>query len=210
MAPNYIEKIIVKSHNPKWGKVAVSIGVLSGLAALIFSNPVGKIVSIIIGLIVLSINYLIPKLKSGIQITCVQTKPPNSVENHHNGRYKISHGIGHLETYIDVPAWATEFNIKMVSDPTIDIIPWDNKPDSVRLEGNHLKSDYDLNGFPITLKIVGDPEDIAEGEYTLKFVDVRANTTIKKVELKGDREPPEDLNVDELEQEEAEEWGIEI
>ncbi|WP_336338898.1 hypothetical protein [Haloarcula brevis] len=208
MSPRIIESVITKSHNPTWGKIAVGTAGLSAVVGLILTETAAQIVTFSVAILAFIIPIIIRKTQSGIKITCLQTRPPNSVENHHNGRFRVSHGIGHLETYFDIPDWATEFDISIESDPAIDIVPWDNKPDSVRLEGNHLKSDQDLNGFPITLKIVGEPDEIAEGEYKLEFKDMKTKKTIKRIELKGDPDPPEDLDTEQIEPEEAEEWGV--
>ena len=203
-----LEELVVKFHNPKWGKISIMIFIFSSGLSIMLPPLIAKVGTAIFGVTALITPRAVRRSRKGIQITCIQSRPKNSVENHHNGRFRISHGIGHLETYIDIPDWATEFDILIKSDPTIKIVPWDNKPDSVRLEGNHLRSNQDLNGFPITLKIVGDPDEIAEGEYTLEFIDMRSKRKIKEIELKGDPDPPENIDVTDLEQEEAEEWGL--
>lgn len=204
-----VDRLIIKGRSPSWGKVGVIITLFSAISYLILpSNYLSKLASILFILSFFAAIIIIQNSTSGIEITCIQNNPQNSVRNQHNRRYQISHGIGHLETYFDIPKWSKEFMISLEINGPIEIIPWDNKPDSVNYQDNKLVCHQDINGFPVTLKLAGDPNELAEGEYNLKFENERTGREIHSVEIIGDPEPPEEVDIDEIGAEEAQEWGI--
>ncbi len=141
-----------------------------------------------------------------MKISCIQTQPKNSVENHHKNRFRISGGIGHIETYIDVPSWAARFEIHIQTNSDIEVIPFENKPNTVHFEDNTLKSDQNMDGFPVKLKLSGEASELAEGEYVLEFVDLRTNNTIKRITLKCSPEPPDHFDEDDLDDDELDAW----
>lgn len=207
MASDIVERIIILCYSPPWPVVGVALTVITAVVTIpmvIFSFNLEVIMlsTIIIpglfGGFAMVLSQVVPYRKTGIEITCIQNQPQNSVENHHKSRYKINAGIGHLKAYVDIPDWVTKFEIKVEKNSDIEMIPFDNKPNSVRFENNVLKSDQKLDGFPIKLKLSGEPDELAEGEYILEFVDLRTKNTIQKMTLKCDPEPPDSINENKL------------
>lgn len=205
-----IGMVISKCRNPKWGKVAFLTSLLS--AILFFLSPsafASNIAVISIAIILFFGGVIVPRVTGGIEITCIQNSPPNSVKNQHLKRYQINQGFGRIDVYIDIPSWANEFEIEMDITGPIEIVPWDNKPDSVLYKNQRFICKEDINGFPVTLKLVGEPEELAEGEYNLNFIDNRTQRVIHSVELIANPDPPANIDADDLDSEEEEEWDIE-
>jgi len=203
MPSEYIEKLAVFIHSPNWGRVgvwSVIIGGITGALLYIFTQlTLGKvgvystITPAIFGILITIASNTASRFFPATDISCMQTRPSNSIENHHKEKYRLNSGVGFVETYMDPPSWVTEFKVGIYSEnPDIELTTLDNKPNSVRYEDGVLKSDQRLEGFPLTMKMTGEPEELAEGEYILRFRDEKANNLIKEITLKCDPEPPDD------------------
>ncbi|MFD1645574.1 hypothetical protein [Haloarchaeobius litoreus] len=207
MSGKVIDRAVVFAQNPRWGKISLVLAIISTALGLLFpSKSYSQYAFLLIGVAFLAVYFTVPRYFSGIKITCLQTSPKNSVENQHQNIFKIRRGFGKIDIYVDIPNWASKFEIKMKSDSSIEVTPFENKPGSVRVDGNLLKSDQDIDGFPMTLKLTGDPDDLAEGRYGLKFVDNRAGRQIQRIVLDSSSDPPQDMDEEELNEEEIDAW----
>lgn len=206
------EKLIVFLLSPPWPKISVTLVVIGGIVGAIgvrYTAPglaglLSTVAAGSFGMFLLSLSLVVHQQVSGITMTCLQTKPTNSSENHHKNRFKMNGGVGHLDIYIEIPNWVSGFKIEMETDPEIDIIPFNRLPRPVSYEGDVLKSDYNLPEFPLILKLSGDPEDLGEGEYYFKFKDKKTDTLIKEITLKCNPDPPTSQN--DRGEEEFDEW----
>lgn len=209
MPSNFLEKFIIFSGNPTWGKISLGVGGASSLSAIILPSTYSKVIFGCLAAMFLSLSIIVPRRSENVKITCIQNSPANSVENHHKNIFQIRYGVSRLETYIDIPSWSSKFRIKLDIDPSIEIIPLEDKPRSVQFENNVLKSDQDMNGFPVTLKLTGEPDELAKGQYILKFTDQRTDRLIKRIILKCDPDPPDqidELEAENLDEDELEAW----
>lgn len=212
MTSNLTERALIFLLSPPWPKIGVGLIAFGGVVGAIgynYTTPsqAGLLSTIATGgssALLIFLSMMTHQRVSGIEITCIQTRPNNSVENHHKNRFKMNDGVGHLDIYIKLPDWTSEFKIKMDTDPEIDIIPFNRLPSSVKYEGNVLKSDYKLPEFPLILKLSGDPDELGEGEYYFKFTDKRTGVQIKEITLKCDPDPPTSRS--DRDEEKIDEW----
>jgi len=206
-----LDRILVFFRNPHWGFLSFAAGSVGAVSYLVLATePQVKMVvsglSILLIALVVGSNWLLP----GLAITCLQNSPKTGfeVEDQHFRRYTVNHGFAKLDVYVDVPPWVSEFDIHLDTNGPFEMTAW-NLSGAVSFENNHLICREDVNGFSFVLKVGGDPDELERGIYNLHFYDHRSDREIHSIELVTDPDPP-DIDEDELDPEDAEEWGIEV
>lgn len=206
-----IDRILVFFRNPQWGFLSFAVGVVGTISYFVL-NTESEIKMVVSGFSILILALIIGfnRFLSGLAITCLQKSPKTGfeVEDQHFRRYNVNHGFAKLDVYVDIPNWISEFDIRLDTNGPFEMTAW-NLSGAVSFENNHLICREDVNGFSFILKVGGDPDELERGIYNLYFYDHRSNREIHSIELITDPDPP-NVDEEELDAEDAEEWGIEV
>lgn len=183
---NILERIIHWGRQVSGGLVSLLvIGISSVIFVISGSNILAKSISVVIVTIAFSTVFVSRFITGNVSLTCVQTEPEprSSARSQHFKEYSVVDGFAELEVFVEVPEWASEFEIRMdVTDP-FDLSVW-KLPDPIKFTDQRLICRQNIHEFSFNLTTGGDVDKLGTGAYTLKFIDHNSNTEIDSIILK--------------------------
>ncbi|WP_155120756.1 hypothetical protein [Haloarcula sp. K1] len=204
-----LTSLLVWLRNPEWGIIGaiLSFAVIGGS---VFSSIEGIIqisaflVGCLIFLLILFANFYL----SGIGVVCLQTNSISSAENHYRRVYPIPDGYAEFDVYFSIPRWLNSFSVEIAHEGPFKIGAWD-LPGPVSFNNEVIHCDGDLQKVPFTLRFGGDPQEIGDATYNIRFIDKQTGRKLYSMSLDGDRRIETESESSDLEPDIAESLGIE-
>ncbi|WP_459192095.1 hypothetical protein [Halosimplex sp. J119] len=192
--------VITWLRSPEWGALSfiTSLGIITG-SVVTSIKGISQIVLIIFGIVIFSAFLAANYYLSGIGMVCLQTDPSSSAKNHYMRSYPIPDGYAEFDVYLNIPHWLDSFSVEIQHDGPFTIAAWE-LPDPVSFNNEVIHCDGDLKKVPFVLRFGGEPQEIGDATYQVKFIDSKTERTIYSISLNGDSRVETDLSFDDIDQ----------